>query len=151
MKTIFEAEETQNYLDRIEKLSPETQAKWGKMDVAQMLAHSCGPYEYVFEPEKFKPLKGPKAWLVKKLVKPIVVKDKPYKKNTRTTPDFKIVDKRDFEAEKKRLVDFLKRTSELGADHFDGKKSFSFGEMTTQEWHMMFKKHLDHHLEQFGV
>lgn len=151
MENIFQAEVTQKYIDRINQLTPETQPKWGKMDVAQMLAHCSGPYEYVFEPEKFKPLKGPKAWLVKKLVKPLIVSPKPYKKNSRTTPDFKQVDPKDFELEKKRLIDFLKKTAEKGESYFDGKKSFSFGELTKEEWNTMFVKHLDHHFEQFGV
>ena len=33
----------------------------------------------------------------------------------------------------------------------DGKESFSFGKLKAQEWNNMFAKHLNHHLEQFGV
>jgi hypothetical protein len=39
----------------------------------------------------------------------------------------------------------------LGKEHFEGKESLSFGPMTAQEWNNLFYKHLDHHLNQFGV
>ena len=56
-----------------------------------------------------------------------------------------------FDAERERLVAYLRRTRELGADHFDGKESHSFGPLTRTEWSNLFYKHLDHHLTQFGV
>ena len=62
-----------------------------------------------------------------------------------------IKDSRDFETEKKRLVDYLNKTQQLGETYFDGKESHSFGVLTAQEWSTMFSKHLDHHLTQFGV
>ena len=38
-----------------------------------------------------------------------------------------------------------------GEQNFEGRKSHSFGPLTTAEWNVMFYKHLDHHLTQFGV
>ena len=85
------------------------------------------------------------------LVKPIVVGEKPYKKNGRTAPQFLIVDEREFENEKTKLVDYLIKVQELGGSHFDGMESLSFGKLTEREWNNMFYKHIDHHLTQFGV
>ena len=39
MQNVFDAKEAQQYIDRINQLTPETQRKWGKMSVSQMLAH----------------------------------------------------------------------------------------------------------------
>ena len=58
---------------------------------------------------------------------------------------------KDFEAEKARLIAYIRRTQELGEAEFDGKRSDSFGVMTKTEWNNMLYKHLDHHLTQFGV
>ena len=69
----------------------------------------------------------------------------------RERSQFLIKDSRDFETEKKRLVDYLNKTQQLGETYFDGKESHSFGALTAQEWSTMFSKHLDHHLTQFGV
>ena len=72
-------------------------------------------------------------------------------KNGRTAPVFVIADERSFETEKNRLVDYIEKTQQLGASHFDQKESHSFGALSTQEWNILFSKHLDHHLQQFGV
>ncbi|MDO6425067.1 hypothetical protein, partial [Saccharophagus degradans] len=77
--------------------------------------------------------------------------DKPYKKNGQTAPEFVIKDNRKFETEKKRLIDYINKTQQLGENFFEGKESLSFGVLTIKEWNTMFAKHLDHHLNQFGV
>lgn len=150
MKNIFDAEVANEVIGRINNLTPETQAQWGKMDVAQMLAHCNVTYEMVYENKHPKP--GVlKKFILKALIKSIVVNDQPYKKNGRTAPQFMVSDEKDFETEKKRLIDYIEKTQALGEGHFDGKESHSFGVLTKDEWNNMFYKHLDHHLGQFGV
>jgi hypothetical protein len=39
----------------------------------------------------------------------------------------------------------------MDAAHFEGKESNSFGALNSTEWNNMLFKHLDHHLNQFGV
>jgi len=90
-------------------------------------------------------------FILKTFVKKAVVGPKPYAKNTRTAPQFIITDQRDFVKEKKRLKEFIIKTQELGAAHFEGKEYVSFGKMSSSEWNVLFSKHLDHHLTQFGV
>jgi hypothetical protein len=46
---IFEKTTTDQIINRINQLTPSTQAKWGKMNVAQMLAHCNVTYEMVYE------------------------------------------------------------------------------------------------------
>jgi len=150
MKNLFNSADTQQTIQRIEKLSNQTQAQWGKMNVAQMLAHCCVPYEMVFTDKHPKP-GAIGRFMLKLMVKKAVVGPKPYPKNSRTAPAFIISDERDFAKEKQRLVDYLNQTQQLGAAHFDGKENLSFGELSSQEWNVLFSKHLDHHLTQFGV
>ncbi|MES2589061.1 MAG: DUF1569 domain-containing protein [Bacteroidota bacterium] len=150
LPNIFAEDVTTEICNRIEKLTPETQALWGKMNVAQMLAHCSVTYEYIFTDKYPKP-KGFKKFILKLLVKGIVVNEKAYKKANPTAPDFIIVGERIFEDEKTRLIDYIKRTQALGENHFEGKESHSFGVLKKQEWNNMFYKHLNHHLSQFGV
>ena len=89
--------------------------------------------------------------MLKAFVKNKVVSEVPYARNTRTAPAFVVKDKKDFEVEKKRLVTYITRTQELGEDKFDNTESLSFGKLSKTEWNNMFYKHLDHHLQQFGV
>ena len=151
MQDIFNAKEAQNYIDRINKLSPETKGKWGTMSVDQMLAHCNVTYEMVYEPQKHKAPGGIAKFILKNFVKSKVVGEKSYSQNSPTAPQFKINGDQDFDLEKKRLIGFIQKTQQLGRDAFDGKESFSFGKLKAQEWNNMFVKHLNHHLEQFGV
>ena len=150
MKNIFEAAVSAEVIDRINQLNPESSALWGKMNVAQMLAHCNVTYEMVYTDKHSKP-NGFTTFMLKMFVKKIVTNDKLYTKNGRTAPAFLIVDEREFNTEKKQLVDYIKKTQELGEAHFDNKTSHSFGKLSKAEWNNMFFKHLDHHLGQFGV
>lgn len=149
-KNLFDAKETQETIERFNELSPESKALWGKMNVAQMLAHCNVAYELVYTDKHPKP-KGFQKFMIKLFAKNIVVGPKPYKKNNRTAPVFVISDERDYEIEKNRLIEHLQKTQKLGADHFNGKENHAFGNLSTKEWNTMFSKHLDHHLTQFGA
>lgn len=151
MQDIFNAKEAQNYIDRINKLSFDTKAKWGKMTVDQMLAHCNVTYEMVYEPQKHRAPGGIAKFILKSFVKPKVVGEKSYPQNSPTAPQFIIKENKDFDSEKKRLIGFIQKTQQLGREAFDGKESFSFGKLKAQEWNNMFAKHLNHHLSQFGV
>lgn len=151
MQDVFDSKDAQNYIDRIQRLSPESQAKWGTMTVDQMLAHCSVTYELVYEPQKHKPMGGIAKFILKNFVKSKVVGEKSYSQNSPTGPQFLIKERKDFDLEKKRLIGFIQKTQQLGRESFDGKESFSFGKLKAQEWNNMFAKHLNHHLDQFGV
>jgi hypothetical protein len=150
MKDLFSKNVSEETIQRINSLSPNSQPKWGKMDVAQMLAHCNVTYELVYENKHTKP-KGFKKWMLKTFIRNIVVNEKPFKKNGRTAPEFIIKSDKDFEKEKNRLNTYITQTQKLGGEHFNGKDSHSFGELSKTEWNNMFYKHLNHHLNQFGV
>jgi len=150
MKNIFKNGDVQEIINRIDTLTPETIPQWGKMTVDQMLAHLNVAYDMAYTDQYKKPgVMG--RFFLKLFVKKAVVGPKPYPKNGKTAPAFIIKDRRDFQAEKKKLIDYLDKTQALGSTHFENKESHSFGPLSSQEWNVMFSKHLDHHLTQFGV
>jgi hypothetical protein len=150
MKNIFLKEDVSEYIDRINELSPDSKALWGKMSVNQMLAHCNVSYEMVYEDIHKKPNNLIKI-VLRLFVKNKVVNEKPYSKNNPTAPQFIVKDERNFEIEKNRLINYIIKTQELGEDTFEGKISHSFGKLSAKEWNNMFAKHLDHHLTQFSV
>jgi hypothetical protein len=150
MKNLFNANEAQEMITRIHQLTPTTKPQWGKMSVDQMLAHCNVAYEMTYANHQNRPNVFSRL-MMKWFVRPVVVGAKPYGKNSRTAPAFVIEGSRDFDEEKKRLIDFIEKTQVLGAAHFEGKESHSLGKLTSQEWNVMFSKHLNHHLTQFGV
>ena len=151
MENVFDAQVAQNYIKRIQNLKADSIGKWGKMNVAEMLAHCNVTYEFVYEPEKHKRPGAIAKFILKTFVKKKVTGEATYSQNSPTAPQFLIKDDRDFEVEKKRLIGFIQKTQQLGPEAFDGKESFSFGKLNATEWNNMFAKHLNHHLQQFNV
>lgn len=150
MKSVFTPETNADCIVRINQITYETKARWGKMNAAQMLAHLNIAYNISLDKTEVKNNFFMK-FILKKLIKPIVTGEKPYKKNSRTAPTFIISDERDLEMERQNLIENIKKVESLGQNHFEGKVNPSFGKMTSQEWNNLYYKHLDHHLSQFGV
>jgi len=150
MINIFDINESNTVIQRINNLKPDALPVWGKMSVDKMLAHCNVAYEMALEDIHPKP-SGLKKFMLKLFVKPIVVSNKPYSKNSRTAPEFLITVEKHFELEKVRLINYILKTISLGEDYFDNRESHSFGKLKKTEWNNMFYKHLDHHLRQFGV
>lgn len=151
MENVFDSKDAQNYINRINNLIEDTHGMWGRMTVDQMLAHCNITYEMVYEPEKHKKPGAIAKFILKHFVKPKVVSEKAYPRDSPTAPQFVISNRRNFHDEKKRLIGFIQKTQQLGSEAFEGKESFSFGKLKSQEWNNMFAKHLNHHLSQFGV
>jgi hypothetical protein len=150
LPNIFTKEVSDGIVDRINKLTAQTKPLWGKMTVEQMLAHCSVTYEMMYENKHPKPGFFMKLML-NAFVKKGVVGTGPYRKNSQTAPAFLIKDSRNFEIEKKRLINYIQKTQQLGEKEFDHKESHSFGKLSIDEWNTMFYKHLNHHLSQFGV
>lgn len=150
MKSVFNPQDVEEIISRINKLTPESQRLWGKMSVSQMLAHCNVAYEVVYENKHPKPNPIFK-FIAKTFIKKHLVNEVPYPKSTRTAPVFIVSSDKDFSNEKDRLIGFIRKTLELGENHFENKESYSVGKLTAQEWNNMFYKHLDHHFKQFGV
>lgn len=154
MQDIFSRPVCDALLTRINKISADDKPRWGKMNAAQMLAHCCKPYDTLFDAEYIRNNPPPNAVVrvfVKLVAKPMVVGPKPYPRNGRTAPSFIVADQRDLMREREKLVAYINKVQGLGRAHFEGKQSHSFGKLSAQEWNVLFYKHLDHHLQQFGV
>ncbi|WP_224483801.1 DUF1569 domain-containing protein [Robertkochia aurantiaca] len=149
MKSLFNNTHYQEILDRIEKLSPDTEAKWGKMSVSQMLHHCQAPLKIALEKQEVEP----PGWIQKtvaKLFKSKLYNDSPWQKSLPTLPEFKVREEKDFEHEKflllQNITDFHHRK-----DKEEWPPHPVFGHFNKEQWGKMQYKHLDHHLTQFGV
>ena len=151
MKNIFDQTDISHFIKRINALTEDSFPKWGLMSVDKMLAHCNVTYELIYEQEKYRKPTFITKWLMKNFVKSKVTNELPYKQNLPTGAMFVITDSKNFEEERKRIIGFIQKTQQLGADAFEGKESFNFGKLTSIEWNNMMAKHLDHHLSQFGV
>lgn len=150
MIDVFSKKDVHSTIERIIKLNKDSKPEWGKMNVAQMLAHCNVAYDMIYTDKYPKP-NALKVFMLRMLLKPFIVNDKPYKQGSPTSKEFKITEQVNFESEKAKLIANIEKTADLGKDFFEGKESHTFGKLTAQEWNRMFGKHLDHHLNQFRV
>jgi len=150
MNDLFDTQQRDAVLARIEALGPESQPQWGTMNAAQMLAHNSLVFEGALD-DTYPTMNPLMRWVVNKMIRGMVVGDRPYKKNMRTVPDWVVSEARDLGKEKARITRNINRVHELGRPHFEGKPNPTFGTLTANEWNRVFVKHLDHHLRQFAV
>lgn len=150
MKSIFDKKACNEILERLDNLSIESQAEWGKMNVTQMLKHCQKPIKLAFGEESVEKPSFIMKILIK-LMKPTLYNDKPWKKGLPTAKEFVIRDDKGFETEKQKLKQLITKMSE-NEDYFKPSKEHPiFGELKHWMWGQSGYKHLDHHLKQFGV
>ncbi|MEK4251796.1 DUF1569 domain-containing protein [Paenibacillus sp. FSL W7-1287] len=148
MYNIFEQDRTDEIINRIQQLRPDSEPLWGKMNVTQMLAH-CSSFQDIATGD----LTSARSWLgmvVGRFVKPMFYNDKPLPQNMSTIPDIMITDERDFELERESLIQKIITFQHNGRDQWTASHPF-FGKLSSDEWGKGIYKHLDHHLRQFGV
>jgi hypothetical protein len=149
MQSLFNLDDNQAILNRIYLLQANNKAKWGKMNVSQMLAHCQVPPQIAFGEKKIK--RSFLGILFGGMVKRSLMKPGPFKQNLPTAPDFVMNGEKNFEEEKIKLAKLVKRFAEQGPDAIVNEPHPFFGKLTKQEWDILNWKHLDHHLRQFGV
>src|SRR5471030_2287101 len=103
MKNLFETTVANQVKTRLGKLEPQSERLWGKMTMAQMLAHCSTSMQWAVG--EVVPEKGAlPARLMGRLVKPMVFRnDDPVRKNTPTAKSLIVADERDLEKERERL------------------------------------------------
>jgi hypothetical protein len=150
MKSIFIQEDNKELLERISNLKQDSKRKWGKMNVSQMLVHCQKPLEVadeqlIIKRNIFSYLFG--AMMKKKLID----NGEDFKQNLPTSKQFKIESDYDFKKEQEMLSKMVQSLGQKGETAIKIKTHPFFGKMTPNEWGILFYKHLDHHLKQFGV
>ncbi len=150
MKNLFDEKVKEEILSRIDKLSPDTKALWGKMNVNQNLRHLSMSFEIPtgkLDPTQLKAPPMPK-WLFRFFLLNV----KPPKEKAETFKELNTVSNNinptDFEAErnnlKKAIEDFCNAPNLIPVNKMVGKFS-------KKEWGKLNYNHTDHHLRQFGV
>ncbi|CDF78257.1 conserved hypothetical protein (DUF1569) [Formosa agariphila KMM 3901] len=150
MNTLFNASATESIISRIQTLTENDIAIWGKMDAAQMLKHCQGPLNIALGHEKLNSKIGFIQKTILSFYKTSLYNDKPWKKNLPTAKEFVIKSPHIFLTEKENLIllieEFSKKTEvQTWPDHP------LFGYFTPEQWGKMQYKHLHHHLTQFNV
>jgi len=132
---------------RASSLRPDSERRFGRMSVDQMLWHvNCG-LENALGRYEVKDQKLPLPYSVVKFL----VLNLPWRKGkTPTAREFLAKGSYDFTSEQARLLRLIDEVSAKSVDEPWGRSSF-MGPMTGRDWSRLQARHLDHHLSQFGV
>ncbi len=149
MKTLYDNSSLQEMKNRIEKLTPEMTPTWGKMNPAQMMEHCSRALD--FSTGKDNPPRLFIGYILGPIFKSQYYNDKPWSKNSPTAPNYIVTDQQDFDKTKNRLLGLIKEFSDGGESKCTTHPSPFFGKLTPQQHGLGQYKHLDHHLQQFGV
>ena len=146
-RTVWNEWERRELLDRVGRLSADTRPRWGRMDAPRMVAHLTAALRMATGELPVKPKPGPfKRWPVNVLVMFYM----PWPKGAPTAPELKV----DGADTLGHGIDDLRAAMELvvvrglpgpWAEHP------AFGRLTGEQWGRLIRRHMDHHLTQFGV
>ncbi len=150
MRSIFNKEHVEEFIGRINNLNNQTQPQWGKMNVAQMLAHCQMPVK-IASGELIPHINWIIKFLFGKNARKQLLNDPDFKRNLPTFAEGKIVDKKVFELEREKLIKSLEEFQRKGPSALTKNPHPFFGKMSVSDWDTLQVKHLDHHLRQFGV
>ena len=149
MKNLFEKETYAEIMERLNKLSPQSERQWGKMNVSQMMAHCCAAFEVAQGDRNRK--RGFLGYLFGGMYKKKYVYENSFKHNDPTDPTFKITDERDFQIERARLIKHIERFYQGGPEQVSKADHPFFGKMTPTDWAQLSYNHLNHHFKQFNA
>jgi hypothetical protein len=148
MKTIFDKDTKDELIRRINLLTENSRAAWGKMTVYQMVKHGR-----LWE-EMMQSRKNLKRVFIGRIfgrmaLKAVVGNDKPLRQNTPTVPLLMVNETTgDLNAEKKLWISNIENYSSYHNPDF---VHVFFGKMTKEQVGYMVYKHIDHHLRQFNA
>jgi hypothetical protein len=147
MPTVWDAPVRGDLVRRLQGLTPDHTARWGKLSVAAMVAHLNDATQMALG-ELAVAAKAP-PFLRYAPVRYLLILVVPMPKGAPTAPELLA---RSAEADLSReqaafavLFDRLGAATTLAATHP------AFGTMTRRDWGVLCHKHTDHHLRQFGV
>jgi hypothetical protein len=148
---LFDEKNCAAIVARINRLTPDSKAAWGKMNVCEMLCH-CADGIKMATGERAVADKS--SFLFRTLVKPLVIHVFPMPKSAPTADEINPAKSgtrpSEFDADRQALLDAVEGLCALPVD-FAFSNHALFGKLTRKEWGLIGHKHLDHHLKQFGV
>lgn len=148
IKNLFDTIAYNDIVNRLNNLQPESQRQWGKMSVAQMMAHCKEAFKVpLSEMPMPRMLLGR---LVGGMIKYKLYNNTPWQQGLPTAPNFVIKNEREFEIEKNGLLELVTRFYTAGPQGAGKYPHPFFGTLTPEQWGKSMWKHLDHHLRQFN-
>ena len=112
-RNLFQAERVDEIQSRLRQLKPESARQWGKMNVAQMLAHCSVGLEMAAG--QIRPPRALIGRIIGPAIKRVAVRDEePMRRNSPSSKELLVADERDFAGERERLRMLIDRFAAVG-------------------------------------
>jgi hypothetical protein len=145
-KTILDPHVERSMIERLDRLTPDAQGRWGNFSVAQMLRHVAAALRMSLGDLDVPRRGGPLRLFP---IKQLIVFVLPFPKGAPTSPVLLTKDALEFAVERDAvrslLSTFATREVARWPDHP------AFGPLNRDQWGVLVWKHVDHHFRQFGV
>jgi hypothetical protein len=148
-KNLFQQEILDEVISRLDSLQPVSARQWGKMEVAQMMAHCSLSMDMALGN-----LNLPRIFigrLIGPFFKHLATNDTQFAKNAPTGVELLVKDQRDFLVEQELLKQKVRQFHDGGETQCTRHPHPYVGRLSPYAWSRAMYKHLDHHLRQFGV
>ena len=150
MKTIRDEKCRNALIERINGLTPNAKATWGRMTVEQMLSHLVQSGEMPFVESVPEHSNFMSRTVIKKLVLHVLPMPKEVKTSAEMDQQQKGRPPEGFEVDRTKAIELINKLGTLDVRH-DCRHHPFFGKMSAKEWAGIAHKHIDHHLRQFGA
>jgi hypothetical protein len=134
-------------IQRLNRLTSAAQPRWGKLNAPRMICHLGDTLAMSLGDIRI-PSANKKAFQRFPL-KHLILYVFPFPKNVPIAPELLASQPTSFDADRKRIIKMIERLAAtpraLGPEHP------LFGPLTNEEWNVLQRKHIDHHLRQFGL
>ena len=149
MKSVWNAQDHGALRDRVQRLTPESSAQWGRMNAPQMVAHLTDAIrmasgELPTAPKNMPLLRYPP-------MKQLVLYCLPFPKGAPTAPE--LLARKPGSGRWRSASFATSSTSSCAAGPLPRSRGRHpvFGRLSGKAWGTLVYRHMDHHLKQFGV
>ena len=150
MRHIGEGGVLERSMARLDKLTPGSAAKWGRMSAAEMVCHLSDSFLFALGRKKASEASGIVQRTVMKWVALYV--PAPWPKNVGTRPEMEAgkggTAPSNFDEDRRALAELM---AEFARQDSFGVAHPIFGQMSREEWMRWGYLHVDHHFRQFGI
>jgi hypothetical protein len=147
-RTIFDATARRVLVDRLERLRPESQRRWGKMTPNQMMCHLEDSLRCA---TGITPARQRKTFMSNRILRWIIIYLLPWPKGkAQTVKEMLVTQPGEFAQDRARLKAMLEDAGGRGAAATWATHP-AFGDLSGREYGALIYRHFEHHLRQFGV
>jgi hypothetical protein len=147
MRSLWDPSARRELRDRLARLNPASERRWGTMSAPQMMAHLVEAMRMaqgeIVVPSKKLPIRFTP-------LKELILYVLPFPKGAPTAPELISRAPLDWVTECATLATMIERFGERDRSGAWSEHP-AFGKLTGQQWGVLIYRHTDHHFRQFGV